>query len=101
MNVLGIILIDIHILLCIFTFLGTHFGFLHVHKYMFFVVLCLPFWGFAAVMFCHWRLVYNSNSRIYYMLHYSNIILLWRRNSNDPHDSSRGLYHNEKQSQVA
>lgn len=64
MNVLGIILIVIHILLCIFTFLGTHFGFLHVHKYMFFVVLCLPFWGFAAVMFLHFEVLFKQDNSI-------------------------------------
>ena len=64
MNVLGIILIVIHILLCIFTFLGTHFGFLQVHKYMFFVVLCLPFWGFAAVMFLHFEVLFKQDNSI-------------------------------------
>ena len=64
MNVLGIILIIIHILLCFFTFLGTHLGFLKVHKYMFFVVLCLPFWGFAAVMFLHFEVMFKQDESI-------------------------------------
>lgn len=64
MNILGVILILIHILLCIFTFLGTHFGFLKVHKYMVFVVLCLPFWGFAAVMFLHFEVLFKQDNTI-------------------------------------
>ncbi|MBR2847613.1 MAG: hypothetical protein IKB89_06065 [Clostridia bacterium] len=64
MNILGIILIIIHILLCIFTFAGTQFGFLHVHKYMFFVVMCLPFWGFAAVMFLHFEVLFKRDNTI-------------------------------------
>ncbi len=64
MNHLAVVLIFIHILLCIFTFLGTHFKFLKVHKYMFFVVLCLPFWGFMAVMFLHFQVVFEKDDTI-------------------------------------
>lgn len=64
MNIFAGILIFIHILLCVFTFLGTHFGFLKVHKYMFFVVLCLPFWGFAAVMFLHFEVLFKRDDTI-------------------------------------
>ncbi len=64
MNNIGLILIIIHILLCIFTFLGTHFKFLRVHKYMFFIVLCLPFWGFLAVMFLHFQVVFKRDDTI-------------------------------------
>ncbi len=62
MNVIGIVLIIVHILLCLFTFLGTHFHFLNVHKYMFFVVLCLPFWGFLAVMFLHFEILFKQDN---------------------------------------
>lgn len=48
-----ILLLVIHILLCVLTFLGIHLRFLKVHKYMFFVVLCLPFWGFLLVILLH------------------------------------------------
>lgn len=64
MTVLGIILICIHILLCIVTVLGTHFGFLKVHKYLFFVVLCLPFWGFLAVLFLHFEVMMKRDNSI-------------------------------------
>lgn len=64
MTVFGIILLIIHILLCVFTFVGTHSNFLKVHKYMFFVVLCLPFWGFAAVMFLHFQVVFKRDDTI-------------------------------------
>ena len=60
----GLILIFIHILLCIFTFLGTHFGYLKVHKYMFFIVLCLPFWGFIAVLFLHFEVMMKYDNTI-------------------------------------
>ena len=64
MNILGIVLIFIHIILCIFTFIGTNSGFLKVHKYMFFVVLCLPFWGFMAVMFLHFEVLFKQDNTI-------------------------------------
>ncbi|MBE7040633.1 MAG: hypothetical protein E7400_01555 [Ruminococcaceae bacterium] len=64
MNIFAIILIVIHILLSVFTFLGAQFKFLHVHKYMFFVVLCLPFWGFLAVMFLHFEVVLKQDDTI-------------------------------------
>lgn len=64
MNTLGFVLIVIHILFCLFTFLGTHIGFLKVHKYMFFVVLCLPFWGFAATMFLHFEVMFKRDDTI-------------------------------------
>ncbi len=64
MNILGMILIFIHILLCIFTFLGTQLGFLRVHKYMFFVVLCLPFWGFLATLFLHFEVLFKQDDTI-------------------------------------
>ncbi len=64
MNIFAIILIVIHILLSVFTFLGAQFKFLHVHKYMFFVALCLPFWGFLAVMFLHFEVVFKQDNTI-------------------------------------
>ncbi len=62
MTVLGIVLFVIHILLCVATFLGIHFGFLKVHKYLFFVVLCLPFWGFLAMLFLHFEVVFKQDN---------------------------------------
>ena len=64
MNIFAIILIIIHILLSVFTFLGAQFKFLHVHKYMFFVALYLPFWGFLAVMFLHFEVVFKQDNTI-------------------------------------
>ncbi len=64
MNIFAIILIVIHILLAVFTFLGAQFKFLHVHKYMFFVALCLPFWGFLAVLFLHFEVVFKQDNTI-------------------------------------
>lgn len=64
MNILGFILIFIHILLCIFTFLGIQFKFLKIHRYMFFLVLCLPFWGFLAAMFLHFEVLFKQDNTI-------------------------------------
>ncbi len=64
MKFFAIVLIFIHILLCVFTFIGTHFKFLKVHKYMFFVVLCLPFWGFLAVLFLHFQVLLKKDDTI-------------------------------------
>lgn len=64
MTIFALVLVFIHILLCVFTFLGTHLGFLKVHKYMFFVVLCLPFWGFMAVLFLHFEVLFKQDDTI-------------------------------------
>lgn len=61
MNILGIILILIHILLCIFTFYGIRTHMLKVHAYMFFIVLCLPFWGFASMLFMHFQVLFKQD----------------------------------------
>ena len=64
MTILALVFIIIHVLLCIFTFLGTRTGVLKVHKYMFFIVLCLPFWGFLAVLFLHFEVVFKKDDTI-------------------------------------
>ena len=64
MNIFAFFLILIHILLCVFTFLGIRSGFLKVHKYMFFMVLCLPFWGFLALMFLHFEVLFKMDNTI-------------------------------------
>lgn len=64
MIIFGLILLFIHILLCAFAFLGIRSRILKVHKYMFFVVLCLPFWGFLAVMFLHFEVVFKQDDTI-------------------------------------
>ncbi len=55
------ILILLHILCCVLTFLGIHSGMLHVHKYMFFVVLFLPFWGFLTVLLLHFQIAIKED----------------------------------------
>ncbi len=64
MNILGSVLVVIHILLCIFTFLGTRFGFLKIHKTMVIIVSCLPFWGFLAAMFLHFQVLFKRDDAI-------------------------------------
>jgi len=54
-------LILLHILLCIFTFFGIHTRLLRVHKYMFFVVLFLPFWGFLTVILLHYQVAMKKD----------------------------------------
>lgn len=58
---LFLILLFIHILCCIITFLGIHLHFLNIHKYMFFVVLFLPIWGFLIVLFLHFQVFMKSD----------------------------------------
>ena len=64
MIIFGIVLLTIHILLCVFSFLGIRTGFFKVHKYMFFVVLCLPFWGFASLLFLHFEVLFKRDNSI-------------------------------------
>lgn len=48
-----LVFVLLHILICIYTFLGIESGALNVHRYMFFVVVLLPFWGFLCVLLLH------------------------------------------------
>ncbi len=64
MTIFAIALLIIHILICFFTFIGLHLGVLKVHKYMFFVVLCLPFWGSLAVLFLHFGILFKQNETL-------------------------------------
>ena len=56
-----IVLLVLHILLCLFTFFGIHSGMLDVHKYMFFVALFLPFWGFLIVLVLHFQVAFSAD----------------------------------------
>lgn len=52
-----LLLVIIHLLICLITFLGIHSGSFRVHDYMFFVVVLLPFWGFLLLLLLHMQTV--------------------------------------------
>ena len=54
----------IHLILCLLTFLGIKFNILKVHKYMFFVVLFLPFWGALIVLILHFQIWFKADDNI-------------------------------------
>lgn len=56
-----LILVLLHITCCIITFAGIKFKFLKVHKYMFFVVLFLPVWGFLSVLMLHFQIAIKKD----------------------------------------
>lgn len=58
---LFLILLIVHVLCCLITFFGIHLQFLNIHKYMFFVVLFLPIWGFAIVLILHFQVFIKSD----------------------------------------
>lgn len=53
-----IILLIVHLLCCVGCFIAIEFGILNVHKYMFFVILCLPFWGMILTLILHFRIAH-------------------------------------------
>ncbi|MBQ7794524.1 MAG: hypothetical protein IJ366_08420 [Clostridia bacterium] len=56
------ILLLLHILCCVLTFLGIRSELLDVHKYMFFVVLFLPFWGIMIVLLLHFQVAFDADA---------------------------------------
>ena len=46
----------LHVLLCLLVLLGMIFEFLPIRKYMFLVVLLLPFWGVLIVLIQHFEI---------------------------------------------
>ena len=61
---LYIILFAVHLLICLLVFLGIEFGVLKVHRYMFFVVLFLPFWGLLTVLILHFQILFEADDGI-------------------------------------
>lgn len=61
---LYIILIMIHLIVSVLVFLGIKFNILKVHKYMFFVVLLLPFWGIITVLILHFQILFRADDGI-------------------------------------
>ena len=56
-----IILAALHLLLSLLVGIGIWRGKLSLHKYMFFVVLLLPFWGLLIAAVLHFQLGYNAD----------------------------------------
>ena len=58
------ILLAVHLLICLLTFLGIQFNILKVHKYMFFVALFLPFWGVLVLLILHFQIWFKADDGI-------------------------------------
>lgn len=50
----------VHLLVCLLAFIGIKTRVLSVHKYMFFVVLLLPFWGVLIVLTLHFQIAFDA-----------------------------------------
>lgn len=61
---LYIILLAVHLLICLLVYLGIEFHILKVHRYMFFVVLFLPFWGLLTVLILHFQILFEADDGI-------------------------------------
>lgn len=61
---LYIILLAVHLIISVLVFLGIKFNILKVHKYMFFVVLFLPFWGVLSVLILHFQILFDADDGI-------------------------------------
>ena len=59
-----ITLLILHLIISALVFLGIQFDILKVHKYMFFVVLFMPFWGALTVHILHFQIFFHANDSI-------------------------------------
>ena len=59
-----IILFFLHLLVSLLVFLGIRAHVLHVHEYMFFVALLLPFWGVLLVLILHFQIWFEADDSI-------------------------------------
>ncbi|MBQ4630683.1 MAG: hypothetical protein IJB70_06860 [Clostridia bacterium] len=53
----------LHIICCVITLLGIYTRFLNIHKYMFFVTLFLPVWGFVIVLILHFQVFLKKDNK--------------------------------------
>lgn len=58
-----LMLLCLHILLCLFTFIGIRIGMFKVHFYMFWVSVFLPFWGFLIVLILHFQILLKADNK--------------------------------------
>ena len=61
---LYIIFLAVHVLVCLLVYLGIEFHILKVHRYMFFVVLFIPFWGLLTVLILHFQILFRADDGI-------------------------------------
>lgn len=61
---LYIIFLAAHVLVCLLVYLGIEFHILKVHRYMFFVVLFMPFWGLLTVLILHFQILFRADDGI-------------------------------------
>ena len=54
----------LHLIISALVFLGIQFDILRVHKYMFFVVLFMPFWGVLTVLILHFQIFFRADDGI-------------------------------------
>lgn len=58
------ILLLVHLIVSLLVLLGIKFNILHVHDYMFFVALFVPFWGLLAVLILHFQILFHADDSI-------------------------------------
>lgn len=61
---LYMIFLAVHLFICLLVFCGIKFHVLKVHRYMFFVVLFLPFWGLLTILILHFQILFNADEGI-------------------------------------
>lgn len=59
-----LILLAVHLVISLLVYIGIEFSVLKVYKYMFFVVLFLPFWGLLLVIILHFQIFFNADDGI-------------------------------------
>lgn len=64
MNQIYYICIFVHIICCVLGFIGIKSRILKVDKYMFLIILLLPFWGILSVLILHFRTVMNLDDKL-------------------------------------
>ncbi len=61
---LFIIFLIVHLAVCLLVYLGIESRKLKVHRYMFFVALCLPIWGLLVVLILHFQIWFEADDSI-------------------------------------
>ena len=57
-------ILAVHLLICLLVYLGIEFHILKVHRYMFFVVFFLPFWGLLTLLILHFQILFEADDGI-------------------------------------
>ena len=59
-----IVLAALHLAACLFVLIGMLRGALSLPKYMFFIVLLLPFWGVVVALMLHFKIGFDPNTSL-------------------------------------